>query len=78
MLATLATTRTNNLLADGESTASALTSGYHLAFIIGAGLVAAAIAVAVGVLRPAAVAVEDDADAPSEQGEVEPAYSEAA
>ena len=78
VLATLATTRTNNLLADGESTASALTSGYHLAFIIGAGLVAAAIAVAVGVLRPAAVAVEDDADAPSEQGEVEPAYSEAA
>jgi len=37
VLATLSATRTENLLADGESTASALTSGYHLAFLIGAG-----------------------------------------
>ena len=35
VLATLATTRTDTLLADGESTAAALTSGYHLAFLIG-------------------------------------------
>ena len=42
VLATLSTTRSDNLIADGESTASALTSGYHLAFLIGAALVVAA------------------------------------
>ena len=47
VLATLSTTRADGLLADGERTASALTSGYHLAFAIGAGLLVAAIAVAV-------------------------------
>jgi hypothetical protein len=52
VLATLATTRTENLVADGGSTAASLTSGYHLAFIVAAGLVAGAIAVAVTVLRP--------------------------
>ena len=36
VLATLSTTRTDNLLAGGDSTASALTGGYHLAFVIGA------------------------------------------
>jgi EmrB/QacA subfamily drug resistance transporter len=51
VLATLATNRTESLLADGESTASALNSGYHLAYLIGAGLALVAIAVAVGVLR---------------------------
>ena len=40
-------TRSDNLIADGEATASALTSGYHLAFLIGAALVVAAIVVAV-------------------------------
>jgi EmrB/QacA subfamily drug resistance transporter len=51
VLATLATERTDGLLADGESAASALNSGYHLAYLIGAGLVLVAIAVAVSVLR---------------------------
>jgi EmrB/QacA subfamily drug resistance transporter len=51
VLATLATERTDRLLADGESAASALNSGYHLAYLIGAGLVLVAIAVAVSVLR---------------------------
>ena len=36
VLATLSTTRTDNLIADGEARASALTDGYHLAFWIGA------------------------------------------
>jgi EmrB/QacA subfamily drug resistance transporter len=58
VLATLATTRTESLVADGGSTAAALTSGYHLAFIVGAGLVAGAIAVAVSVLRPVEAAAE--------------------
>jgi sugar phosphate permease len=75
VLATLSTTRTDNLLASGESTASALVSGYHLAFIVGAGLAVAAIGVALTVLRPAA--------APQEEAEPEPesaelAYQEAA
>ena len=39
VLATVSATRTNHLLAAGESQASALTSGYHLAFLIGAALV---------------------------------------
>jgi EmrB/QacA subfamily drug resistance transporter len=41
-LDTLATSRTDRLLANGDSTGSALTGGYHLAFGIGSGLVIAA------------------------------------
>jgi EmrB/QacA subfamily drug resistance transporter len=52
VLATLSSTRTDNLLADGHSHASALTSGYHLAFWIAAGLVVTAIAIALTVLQP--------------------------
>jgi EmrB/QacA subfamily drug resistance transporter len=51
VLATFATERTDALLADGESAATALNSGYHLAYLIGAGLVLVAIAIAVTVLR---------------------------
>jgi len=51
VLATLASERTESLLADGVSTASALNSGYHLAYLIGAVLVVVAIAVAALVLR---------------------------
>jgi MFS family permease len=51
VLATLATERTDVLLADGESAASALNSGYHLAYLVAAGLALVAIAVAVSVLR---------------------------
>jgi EmrB/QacA subfamily drug resistance transporter len=51
VLATLSTTRTDHLLSSGSSNASALTSGYHLAFAIGAGLVIAALTLAVSALR---------------------------
>jgi EmrB/QacA subfamily drug resistance transporter len=51
VLATLSTTRTEDLLASGESNASALTSGFHLAFIIGAALVVAAVVVGLTVLQ---------------------------
>jgi EmrB/QacA subfamily drug resistance transporter len=51
VLATFATERTEGLVADGEPAAAALNSGYHLAYLIGAGLVIVAIATAVGVLR---------------------------
>jgi EmrB/QacA subfamily drug resistance transporter len=66
VLATLATERTQAELANGESAASALNSGYHLAYLIGAGLVLVAIAVALSVLRSpvAAAAPADSADGP--------------
>jgi len=56
VLATLSTSRSERLIADGEPTAAALTSGYHLAFWIGAVLVAVAIVVAATVLQSARVA----------------------
>jgi EmrB/QacA subfamily drug resistance transporter len=52
VLATLSASRTETLAGRGESAAAALTGGYHLAFWIGAGLVVAAIVVALTVLRP--------------------------
>jgi EmrB/QacA subfamily drug resistance transporter len=77
VLATLSTTRSNNLIAEGQSKAAALTSGYHLAFLIGAILLAAAFVVGITVLQP----TESAAHAAGEQGEEqraegEPAYSE--
>jgi len=51
VLATLAASRSEELIGGGESTAAALTSGYHLAFGIGAALVVVAIAIAVTVLH---------------------------
>jgi hypothetical protein len=77
VVATLSTSRTNGLLAGGDSAASALTGGFHLAFLVGAGLVVAAIGVAVSVLRPAAVG--EGTPAPeAELDEAEAAYSKAA
>jgi EmrB/QacA subfamily drug resistance transporter len=73
VLATLSTERTESLLANGESAASALNSGYHLAYLIGAGLAAIAVAIAVFVLRapqPGAMPAHGEA-------EPEPALSEA-
>jgi EmrB/QacA subfamily drug resistance transporter len=51
VLATIASDRTEGQLAGGETAAAALNSGYHLAYLIGAALVAVAIVVAVTVLR---------------------------
>jgi hypothetical protein len=51
VLATLATERTGELVAGGTAHAAALNSGFHLAYLIGAGMVLVAIAVAVSVLR---------------------------
>jgi len=77
VLATLASERTDGLLADGASNASALNSGFHLAYLVGAGLVAIALAIAVAVLREAAPMAEgEEAAAAHQGGEPEPAYSE--
>ncbi len=79
VLATLSTTHTANLLASGEPAASALTGGYRLAFLIGAGLVIAAIGVAVAVLRPETADVEVLPEQPdADVRQREPSYSEAA
>jgi hypothetical protein len=77
VLATLATERTEGLLADGETTAAALNSGYHLAYLVGAILVGVGILVALVVLRSDdSVAEPEEAEAP-EAARAEPAYSEA-
>jgi sugar phosphate permease len=52
VLATVSASHSKHLAATGESAAAALTGGYHLAFLIAAGLVVAAIAVALLVLEP--------------------------
>jgi MFS family permease len=77
ILATLATSRTEDLLASGHSTASALTDGYQLAFIVAAGLVVGAIAIALTVLRSESAAAAE-LEGQTEIGDAEPAYSEAA
>jgi hypothetical protein len=67
VLNTLAATRTHHLLAHGISNASALTSGYHLAYLVSGGLVIVAIAIAAWVLEsvPAPTAAPADAPVPS-------------
>jgi EmrB/QacA subfamily drug resistance transporter len=67
VLATLATSRTDQLLAAGQATPAALTDGYHLAFGVAAGLVAVAVVIAAGVLRPESVAEAEHAEARSER-----------
>ncbi|MER5183608.1 MFS transporter [Streptomyces sp. NPDC002896] len=51
VLSTLAASRSDSLLAQGRPPAEALTGGYHLAFAVGTGLLVAAFAVALAVLR---------------------------
>jgi EmrB/QacA subfamily drug resistance transporter len=54
VLATLSASHSSKLIASGHSSAAALTSGYHLAFGIGAALVGCAILVALTVVQPVA------------------------
>jgi EmrB/QacA subfamily drug resistance transporter len=65
VLATFATERTETLLAEGEAAAEALNAGYHLAYLIGAGLVLVAIAIAVSLLR---ARLPEVAEAPLPEG----------
>ena len=74
VLATLATTRTDHLRGGGDSLPAALNGGYHLAYLVGAGLVLAALVIAVTILRPVRAGA-GVAEAPPEP---EPAYCEAA
>ena len=60
VLATVATSHTNGLIAEGTATIEAMTSGYRIAFGIAAGLVAVAAVLAVTVLRQPKVAQEEE------------------
>jgi EmrB/QacA subfamily drug resistance transporter len=71
VLATLASERTGGLVAHGASPAAALNSGFHLAYLIGAACLAAAVVVALATLREAQPAA---ARVPRR---LRPAYSEA-
>jgi EmrB/QacA subfamily drug resistance transporter len=80
VLATLAAERTDGREADGVAHLEALNSGYHLAYLIGALLVAAALVVAVTVLRQpspaemAEMAGEHGPQGEHDNAEAEPAY----
>jgi MFS family permease len=63
VLATLSSTRSGELVRTGKPIAVALTDGYHLAFVVGAVLVLAAIAVAV--ILSAVKRTEGDACSPA-------------
>jgi len=67
VLATLSTTRSENLIADGVAKASALSDGYQLAFWVGAGLVVVALGVALTVLQPEDKAQEQAAQEQAEE-----------
>ncbi len=77
VLATLSATETGSRRAAGESVASALNGGYHLAYAVAAGLVLVAIAIALVVVKPERQA-KREARAQVERGRREPAYSKAA
>jgi EmrB/QacA subfamily drug resistance transporter len=78
VLATLSTTRSESLIGDGESTASALTTGYHLAFLIGAVLIAIAVVITMTVLKQPGQPQESQPEPRhAERSCREPAYSEA-
>ncbi|HKE79429.1 MAG TPA: MFS transporter [Solirubrobacteraceae bacterium] len=67
VIATLSASRTETLRGNGDSLAQALTSGYHLAFAIGAALVGAAIVLAVVLLRPEPAVDEAQELVPAEE-----------
>jgi len=78
VLATLASERTDVLRASGHSMDAALNGGFHLAYLIGAGLVGVAIVATLTVLRsgsPAAAAHQ--AEPHAEHRRAQPAYSDA-
>ncbi len=77
ILATLSTERSDSLISEGVSQASALNSGYHLAYLVGAGLAAIAVAIAIFVLRPMPMPSHGgEAEAmPEAEAEAEPATS---
>jgi EmrB/QacA subfamily drug resistance transporter len=79
VLATLASTHTQNLLHSGNTDAAALTGGYHLAWAIGTALLIAAAGAAVTILRPAALThTVEQVEEELVEATGEPGYAEAA
>jgi EmrB/QacA subfamily drug resistance transporter len=78
VLATLATARTDGLLAVGEASDAALNAGFHLAYLVGAGLVGLGIVAALAILRSQPATAQAEAMDPGGRIASEPAYSEAA
>jgi hypothetical protein len=80
ILATLATQRTDDLTAAGATaTNAALNSGYHLAYLVGAGLVGIGMLLAIFVLRSPQMPPEqeqEEVEAASEAATREPVFSE--
>jgi EmrB/QacA subfamily drug resistance transporter len=77
VLATLSTERSKSLLGSGHSNAEALTSGYHVAYLVGAGLAACSVLIAIFVLRSPAALPAPAAETLGDAAETrEPALSE--
>jgi hypothetical protein len=64
VLASLAASRTDNLLVSGDEPLAALNGGYHVAFLVGALLAIAAAVLAAALLRAAAQTAPSDGKAP--------------
>jgi EmrB/QacA subfamily drug resistance transporter len=77
VLATIASNRTDTLLANGDSAMAALNGGFHAAYLVGAGLVVVAIVVALTVLKPVPHPMMAHGEAPEGEHAREPVYSEA-
>jgi uncharacterized membrane protein YeiH len=78
VLATVSASHTTALEHGGGDVASALTGGYHLAWLIGTGLLIAALVTAVAVLRPAPAPAAVPAEAPEQLDDELIGYAEAA
>ena len=66
VLASLAASRTDNLLASGDTELVALAGGYHLAFLVGAIFALAAAAIGVVLLRESGAAATHEAESGTE------------
>ncbi|HKG39413.1 MAG TPA: DHA2 family efflux MFS transporter permease subunit [Conexibacter sp.] len=77
VLATIASNRTDTLLANGDSAMVALNGGFHAAYLVGAALVVVAIVVALTVLQPVPHPMMGHGEAPEGETASEPVYSEA-
>ena len=63
LLASLAVSRTNSLLASGDARLAALNGGYHAAFLVGALFAVAAAVLSAALLRATTAAAPDHVDA---------------
>jgi hypothetical protein len=61
VLATVSTSRTSDLIAQGQNTVAALSGGYHLAWAIGAGLAIASVVLAATLLKSETTVNSDSA-----------------